>query len=96
MAGRGLGKSNKGSVARKYPQTISNEVLKMWKKCRRSGDIERIAEILEVSAPTVSKALLYGYLTKIDNLEKINDFFVKRELQIQKASDKLLKLSSKK
>ena len=63
---------------REWPRTISQELHDAWKRLRRKGDPELMAEKLQYSRPVIDRALLYGYVSMPELPDKINAFFKKR------------------
>lgn len=63
---------------REWPRTISQELHVAWKRLRRKGDPELMAEKLQYSRPVIDRALIYGYVSMPELPDKINGFFKKR------------------
>jgi len=63
---------------REWPRTISQELHDAWKRLRRKGDPELMAEKLQYSRPVIDRALIYGYVSMPELPDKINAFFKKR------------------
>lgn len=59
-------------------RTIAKELFDAWKKQTRTGDIEKLAEVLNLSRPTVINALTYGAVSRQDYIDGINKFFEER------------------
>lgn len=70
---------------REWPRTISQELHVAWKRLRRKGDPELMAETLQYSRPVIDRALLYGYVSMPELPDKINAFF-KARLQGERTS----------
>lgn len=63
---------------REWARTVSPELHAAWKKLRRKGDPELMAEKLQYSRPVIDRALIYGYVSMPELPDKINAFFKKR------------------
>lgn len=70
---------------------IPQKVFDLWTKCRQHGDNKVIAEAIGVSVPVVSDALNIGYVNKVENVGKINDFFMNRIKETEKNAKELEK-----
>lgn len=57
---------------------ISPDLLESWKKFKRHGDTETMANEFEVSYPVIQRALKYGFVTIADLSAKITDYFYTR------------------
>ncbi len=70
---------------------IPESVFEVWKKSRQHGDNKLIAKAVGVSVPVISDALNFGYVNKIDVVNKINDFFLERIKQAEANAKTLAK-----
>lgn len=63
---------------REWTRTVTQELHDAWKRLRRKGDPELMAETLQYSRPVIDRALLYGYVSMPELPDKINKFFKDR------------------
>lgn len=63
---------------REWPRTVTQELHDAWKRLRRKGDPELMAEKLQYSRPVIDRALIYGYVSMPELPDKINSFFMER------------------
>lgn len=61
-----------------FKQTISDELLMVWKQYKRVGDGIKIQKLSGKSYPVVQRALKYGCVYDSDLISLINNFFIKR------------------
>lgn len=73
----------------KFKQTISPALLGAWKAQVRRGDIPALAKKLNVTQPTISKALLYGCVHQPKILEGITKYFEERARRENQAAQRL-------
>lgn len=74
-------------------RTIAPELHKQWRKLERRKDSEAIAELLNVSKPTIDKALIYGNVHQQMIIDGINKFFADRLLAEKNKADELHELN---
>ena len=67
----------------KFPLTIAPELFEAWKKATRKKDTQKIATVLNISRPLITRALVYGHVTKDGLVDQINLFF-KTRLEAEK------------
>lgn len=80
------------TVDSKKPQrNIALELFEAWQLAKRQGDPDALAALLEVSRPTIDKALIYGYVAKEEMGETITKFFQDRLAREREAALKLTK-----
>lgn len=63
----------------KKERNIAEEVFNFWQECKKQGDGETLQLQLGLSAPTISQALKYGYVSKSYLVTAITEFFKKRK-----------------
>lgn len=80
-------------MVEKYPMTIGQELYDAWQLHRRLGDPGRLQKVLKVSRPIVERALNYGHCPNQTNVDKINDFFEKRNGKHVEGSSKLINMA---
>lgn len=76
-------------------RTISQELHEQWRKLERRGDATALAKLLEVSKPTIDKALIYGNVHKQEIIDGINKFFADRLMAEKATAQELADLSKK-
>lgn len=59
-------------------RTINLELFNQWKRLTRTGDSTKIAEVLDVSKPTIDNALIYGAVAQQKIVDGITKFFADR------------------
>lgn len=59
-------------------QTISDELLEIWRRLRRTGDSLLIAKDLGVSRQTIDNAFKFGYVSKQSTQDYITKFYSDR------------------
>ena len=64
----------------KYRRTISEELFDQWRKLARKNDVQAIAKALNISVPTITKALVYGFVHQQEIVDGITKFFADRLL----------------
>lgn len=74
----------------RHRRTISKELHEQWRQLERIGDSTTLAKELEVSKPTIDKALIYGNVHKQAIVDGITKFFADRLLR-EKESSQMLK-----
>lgn len=74
----------------KKPQrTIAKELHQQWRRLERKNDSEELAKLLEVSKPTIDKALIYGAVHQQRIVDGITKYFADRLLREKEAGDNL-------
>lgn len=74
----------------KKPQrTIAKELHQQWRRLERKNDSEELAKLLEVSKPTIDKALIYGAVHQQRLVDGITTYFAARLLREKEAGDNL-------
>lgn len=74
-------------------RTIAIELLNQWHALKRDGDSEKIAKLLELSKPTVDKALIYGGVHQQRIIDEINKFFADRLTKEKEDANRLKDLA---
>lgn len=88
--------STKGTKTKKrYKRTIAEELHKQWRKLERKNDSEHIAKTLNVSKPTIDKALIYGCVHQQMIVDGITKYFADRLIKEKEDSDNLKQLAAK-
>lgn len=64
----------------RHKRTIAKELFEQWRNLERKGDSTKLAELLEVSKPTIDKALIYGCVHQQDLVDGITKYFADRLL----------------
>lgn len=72
-----------------FPRTIAEELLKQWRGLVRVGDAVELARLLEVSKPTIDKALIYGNCHQERIVEAITKYFLERITKEREAASLL-------
>lgn len=62
----------------RFKRTIAEELHKQWRELERKGDSEVLAKKLEVSKPTLDKALIYGCVHQQKIVDGITKYFADR------------------
>jgi hypothetical protein len=75
---------------KEWPRTVSQALLDAWKKLRRKGDPELMAEKLQYSRPVIDRALIHGYVSLPELPDKINSFFMERLKEEEKQAAALM------
>lgn len=75
---------------KKWPRTVSQQLLDAWQKLRRKGDPEAMAKSLQYSRPVIDRALIHGYVSLPELPDKINSFFMERLKEEEKQADELM------
>lgn len=83
----------KGNKVR-HARTIALELHKQWRTLERKGDADKLATILEVSKPTIDKALIYGCVHQQKIVDGITKFFADRILAEKESAQGLKDLAS--
>lgn len=80
-----------------FERTIDPVLHKQWRKLQRSGDSETLRQMLDVSKPTIDKALIYGCIHQERISDAITKYFLDRIQREKEAAQKLFlaDLSSK-
>lgn len=77
----------------KRRRTIAIELFKQWNSLERKGDSDKIAKILEVSKPTIDKALIYGNVHQQAIVDGISKYFADRIMAEKEAAANLKQLA---
>lgn len=64
---------------------IPNKTLKKWQDLKQEGDIALLAKEIGKSEPVVYAIFKTGEASKVEYVEKINEFYKKRSRQVKKA-----------
>jgi hypothetical protein len=78
----------------KFRRTISEELFQQWRNLARKNDPTEIATKLEISRPTVNKALIYGCCHQQSIVDGITKFFTDRILKEKEAAAGLAQLQN--
>lgn len=84
-----MAKTEKKKANPRQKRTIAEELHKQWRLLMRKGDAELIAEQLEVSKPTIDKALIWGNVHQQKVVDGITKFFADRLLKEKEAANQL-------
>lgn len=76
-------------MAIKLRQTIPDDLLATWKKCRRHGDTKQLQNLVGCSLPVIERALNIGFVAQDGLSEVITNFFLDRLKREQAQGDKL-------
>lgn len=85
--------TRKTAKSNRWQRTIRKELHTQWRKSERSGDIKELCEITGKSYPTVYRALRYGYVNDTELSDKINNFFIERNIKELEVADQLQSLT---
>lgn len=80
-------------TATRHRRTIAKELHTQWRNLERKGDSEKIAELLQVSKPTVDKALIYGCVHQQAIVDGISKYFADRLISEKETADQLKNLN---
>lgn len=80
----------------RHRRTIAIELHKQWRKLERKGDAEKLATALNVSKPTIDKALIYGCVHQQALVDGITKFFADRILAEKENAQALNDLATQK
>lgn len=78
----------------RHRRTIAKELHTQWRKLERKGDSEKIATILEVSKPTIDKALIYGCVHQQLIVDGITKYFADRMLKEKESAGQLKEMAT--
>jgi len=70
--------TEKKKKKQRFARTISADLHKQWRLLQRNGDSEKLAAILNLSKPTIDKALIYGCVHQERIVETVTDYFMSR------------------
>jgi endonuclease III-like uncharacterized protein len=79
---------------KKPTRTIAQELHAQWRKLERKNDAVELAKLLEVSKPTIDKALIYGSVHQQKIVDGITKYFADRLLKEKEAGDQLKQLTA--
>lgn len=83
-------------VSKDLKPTIAPELFEAWKKLRRIGDSEQLAELLGKSKPVIDKALKYGFVKNQEVVQGITKFYNDRlQAETKDGAELLSKLNNK-
>ncbi len=77
-----------------HKRTIAVELHQQWRKLERTNDAVELAKILEVSKPTIDKALIYGAVHQQKIVDGITNYFADRLLKEKESADHLKGLTT--
>lgn len=80
----------------KFRRTISEELFQQWRNLSRKNDPTEIATTLQISRPTVNKALIYGCCHQQAIVDGITKFFSDRIMREKEAAANLSQLQNEK
>jgi hypothetical protein len=80
----------------RHRRTIAIELHKQWRNLERKGDAEKLATALNVSKPTIDKALIYGCVHQQALVDGITKFFADRILAEKESAQALGDLATQK
>lgn len=79
----------------RHRRTIAEELHKQWRSLERKGDSEAIAQMLDVSKPTIDKALIYGCVHQQKIVDGITGYFANRIIFEKEEAARLKEMDSK-
>lgn len=79
----------------RHRRTIALELHKKWRELERKGDADELAKELEVSKPTIDKALIYGCVHQQKLVDGITKYFADRILREKEQAQQLTALATK-
>jgi hypothetical protein len=82
--------------AKGHKRTIAQKLHRQWRRLERKNDAQVIADLLEVSKPTIDKALIYGAVHQQKIVDGITNFFADRLIKEKEDADHLADLSVQK
>lgn len=86
------GKKRRLPVSNRHRRTIAKELFEQWRDLTRKGDSEAVAKLLQVSKPTIDKALIYGCSHSQVIIDGITRYFADRLMKEREAADSLKSL----
>lgn len=90
-----MAKDTKKKNAERFRRTIAVELFNQWRKLQRKGDSEAIAKELNLSKPTIDKALIYGFVHQQAVVDGITKYFADRILAEKETANKLADMAKK-
>lgn len=78
----------------KPQRTIAEELHKQWRRLERKNDALELAKLLEVSKPTIDKALIYGSVHQQKIVDGITKYFADRLLREKESGGQLKALAN--
>jgi endonuclease III-like uncharacterized protein len=75
-------------------RTIAKELHDQWRRLERKNDALELAKLLNVSKPTIDKALIYGSVHQQKIVDGITQYFADRLLREKEAGDQLKQLTT--
>lgn len=79
----------------RHRRTIALELHKKWRDLERKGDADKLATELNVSKPTIDKALIYGCVHQQALVDGITKYFADRILREKEQAQQLTDLATK-
>lgn len=73
----------------RYKRTISIELHEQWRALIRTGDPQKLADMLGVSKPLIDRALIYGSVHKQRLVDGITNYFASRLLKEKQDAENL-------
>jgi endonuclease III-like uncharacterized protein len=77
----------------RHRRTIAEELHKQWRSLERNGDTTAIATILNVSKPTIDKAIIYGCVHQQAIVDGITKYFADRIIREKEEASRLKDLA---
>lgn len=77
-----------------HKRTIALKLHQQWRKLERKNDAQTIADKLNISKPTIDKALIYGAVHQQRIVDGITKFFADRLIAEKEAGDNLAHLAT--
>lgn len=78
----------------RHKRTIAEELHEQWRKLERKGDSDAIAKVLDVSKPTIDKALIYGCVHQQKIVDGITKYMADRIIAEREAGSRLKELAT--
>lgn len=78
----------------RHKRTIAEELHAQWRNLERKGDSEAIAKTLDVSKPTIDKALIYGCVHQQKIVDGITKYFADRIIREKESAAQLQEMSN--
>lgn len=79
----------------RHRRTIAEELHLQWRALERKNDSEKLAELLNVSKPTIDKALIYGCVHQQALVDGITKYFADRIISEKEDASRLKELAIK-
>lgn len=78
----------------RHRRTIAEELHQQWRNLERKGDSEAIAKVLNVSKPTIDKALIYGCVHQQMIVDGVTKYFADRIIREKEEASRLKELAT--